>query len=276
MRRTSYLTATISLLFVSSASAQAPQFLWQAGQVLTYKVSQTTTAVETVGESKLETTTKLDLVKRWQVLAVDAAGTATLQMSIAMLRMETKPPTGDALLFDSANLAKSTEALRDELTKYLNVPVTVVRIDARGQLAEVKESKFGPASRLECDLPFKLTLPAQALAPNLAWERKYAIKLEPPQGAGETYDAVQKYACKGIANGAASIAVTTTVTNPPEAAADQIPLLPLQPAGEVVFDLTKGRLKSVQLQATKTLTGHRGEGSKYEFMSRYVEDVIDK
>ena len=49
--------------------------------------------------------------------------------------------------------------LKDEMGKYIGPPLTVVRIDARGQLVEVTESKFGPASRLQSDLPFKLVLP---------------------------------------------------------------------------------------------------------------------
>src|SRR5205814_739380 len=110
--------------------------------VLTYKVSQTTAAEETLGGKAQTTTTQLDLVKRWQVLAVDAAGVATLQMTLASLRMETTPPDGEKLLFDSAKPTESTPALRDEMAKYIGPPLTVVRMDARGQLVQVKESKF--------------------------------------------------------------------------------------------------------------------------------------
>ena len=85
-------------------------------------------------------------------------------MTLTSLRMENKPPSGEAMLFDSANLAKSHEQLREEMAKYVGPPLTVVRIDARGQLVEVKECKFGPESRLQCDLPFKLVLPAAAFA----------------------------------------------------------------------------------------------------------------
>src|SRR5439155_24391881 len=116
-------------------------------------------------------------------------------------------PTGEALLFDSANPSGSHEQLREEMQKYIGPPLTVVRLDARGQLVEVKESKFGPASRLQSDLPFKLLLPAGALAAGEAGARAYQIKLEPPQGTGETYDAAQRYTCKDLANGLATVHV---------------------------------------------------------------------
>src|SRR3954447_875090 len=156
------LTVVVAFTFAAAASgdpaAPAPQFRWKAGQVLTYRVSQSTEAVETLKDQTLTTTSRLDVVKRWQVVDVAADGTATLQMTLTRLRMENKPPAGDPILFDSSDPAKSHEQLREEMGKYVGPPLTVVRIDARGRLVEVKESKFGPASRLESDLPFKMVL----------------------------------------------------------------------------------------------------------------------
>src|SRR5262245_36055300 len=109
------LSILAALSLAAAAHAQAPQFRWRTGQALTYRVSQTTSAEETIGGQVMTTTSQLDLVKRWQVVAVDAAGAATLQMTLASLRMETKPPSGEALLFDSAKPSQSSEGLRDEM-----------------------------------------------------------------------------------------------------------------------------------------------------------------
>jgi hypothetical protein len=258
------------------SSAQAPVFRWKSGQTLTYRVSQSTTAVESIKDSEpMTTTTQLDVVKRWQVTEVDAAGNATLQMSLASLRMETRPPKGEGMLFDSAHPEKSTDGLREELSKYVGPALTVVQMDARGQLVAVKESKFGPASRLQSDLPFKLVFPATPIAAGQAWERTYSIKLEPPQGAGEQFDAAQKYTCKAAANGQVTIGVTTEVRNAPEAAAERLPLLPLMPTGDLYFDLANGRLRAVRFQFQHELNQHRGEGSKYLLKTVYSEDLVE-
>ena len=96
MKRGWLLAPLAALALAPAAPAQAPQFRWKAGQVFTYRVTQSTTAVETLKDSApLTTTSQLDLVKRWQVTGVDAAGVATLQMTLVSLRMETKPPQGD-------------------------------------------------------------------------------------------------------------------------------------------------------------------------------------
>jgi len=262
------LTGLTAALAAPAAQAQAPQFRWQPGQVLTYKVAQVTTAAETVKEGKLDTTTRLDLVKRWQVVAVDPAGVATLQMSLSSLRMETRSPSGDQLLFDSSRPEQSDEQLRSQLTKYVGPALTVVRLDRTGKLVEVKESRFGPASRLESELPFKLVLPP-VMAPGQSWERAFVIKLEPPHGTGETYEAVQKCTCNAVAGGVATVGVSTRLKTQPEAVADRIPLLPLLHEGTVTFDLTNGRLQTVAFKMSQELNEHRGEGSKYVFQNDY-------
>lgn len=268
------LSIALAALFPAAASAQVAQFSWASGQALGYRVTQVTKATETVGEKTQETNTRLDLIKRWRVTAVDAQGVATLAMTVERLRMETKTPKGETLFFDSAEPAKSTPALKDEMAKYVGVPVVTVRIDRRGQLVEVKEAKFGSASRLQADLPFKITLPAEALAADSTWKRPYAIKLDPPQGTGESYDAVQEMRVKSIAGDLATIAVSTTIPTPPESPAEQVPLAPLAPVGEVVFDLKRGLLVAVKYQFQKELTGQQGDGSKYSFASTYVENLM--
>jgi hypothetical protein len=276
MTRRWTLTLLAACSLAAPAAAQAPQFRWKSGQVLTYRVSQTTEAVETLkDQDPLKTTVKLDLVKRWQVVSVDAAGTATLQMMLASLRMENRPPTGEAMVFDSAAPGKSDPQLGQEMAKYVGPPLTVVRLDARGQLVEVKESKFGPESRLQSDLPFKLVLPPGPFAVSQTWDRTYQIKLDPPQGAGESYDATQTYTCKVLAGGRAVVHLATSLKTPPESPADRLPLLPLMPEGDLTFDTASGVLKAVRYQFGQDLDEHRGEGSKYQFKSTYSEDLVE-
>jgi hypothetical protein len=275
MSRLWNLSIIIVCTLAAAAPAQTPQFHWRSGQVLTYRVSQSTEALETLKDQALKTTTKLDLVKRWQVTGVDAAGTATLQMTLVSLRMENTPPSGESMIFDSANPAKSHEQLREEMAKYVGPSLAVVRIDARGQLVDVKECKFGPESRLQCDLPFKLVLPAEAFAVGKSWDRTYQIKLEPPQGAGESYDAAQTYTCRMMTNGTAIVHVATALKSPPESAGDKLPLLPLMPEGDVSFDTASGLMRAVRYQFGHDLAEHRGEGSKYQFKSTYTEDLVE-
>jgi hypothetical protein len=277
MVRVANLTVLISLLVVPAASAQPEvwRFQWHKGQVQTYRVAHLTSVVEVVGGSKVESSAQLHLVKRWQVLDIDAQGVATLQLSLTALRTEQSRPNGETLLFDSADPDKSTPELREALAKFVGPPLAVLRLDNRGQVVEVKESKFGPRSRYESELPFVLVLPEQAPSAGQTWERSYQITLEPPQGTGEHFPAVQKYVCKEVAGEKATVALTTVLPKLPESLLDRVPLLQKQPEGEVVFDLRAGHLHSARLRIERELQGHQGTGSSYRFQSTYTEEYVE-
>jgi hypothetical protein len=218
-----------------------------------------------MGESKSETKSVLKVTKRWQVIGVDAAGVATVQMSLTAMLQERTTPEGDVLRFDSANLDKSTPELKG-MAAFLNKPLATLRVDPVGRVVEVKESKTD-ASTWENELPFVAVLPGVLPRAGQTWERAYKITLAPPLGTGEKYDAVQRCTCKGVAGDLATMTLSTELKAPPKAPADEIPLWQVMPRGEVVFDLKAGRLHSAKLTIDKELKDHQGEGSHTKFQS---------
>src|SRR5262249_35410938 len=149
------------------AQDAAWRFRWRPGDVLSYKVEHTTSVAEIVGGNKVRTAGKLMLVKRWRVLDVGAQGSATLELSLTGMRNEQERPGGETVLFDSDAPDKSTPELREQLARYIGVPLAVIRVDARGMVTEVKQ---GSAARYESEPPFVLTLPDKAPAVGQAWE----------------------------------------------------------------------------------------------------------
>jgi hypothetical protein len=271
--------AAVSALLVcvtitSAQTAPTPPFRWQNGQVLVYKVEETTEATDVKDEDKAATKTRLNLTKRWQVTAVDAQGVATLQLSLSALMQEMTTAKGETLLFDSANPDKSTPELKEQMSRYVGQTLAVLRVDGYGRVVEVKESKFGPASRFESELPFIGVIPPAPLKAGQQWERPFKITLDPPQGTGEKYDAVQRFTCKASDNNAVTISVATDMKTQPEAAADRVPLLQKLLEGEIVFDYQAGRLKSASLKVEKELKGHQGEGSSYHFTRTYTAQYL--
>jgi hypothetical protein len=275
MRR---LLASLVGLLILGSWAQAPgaaRLRWSTGQVLLYRVEHVTEATDVVGDSKSETKSALKVTKRWQVTAVDAAGVATLGLSLASMFQERTTPSGDVLRYDSADPEKSTPALKDALSRFVNTPLATIRVDGLGRVVEVKESK-SDASSYENELPFIAVLPEAGLRPGQSWERNYRITLAPPLGTGEKHDAVGKYTCKSVTADLATISLTTELKNNPAAAADTIPLWQMLPSGEVVWDVKNGRLHSARLTITREVKNHQGENSSCSFNStltiQYVGD----
>src|SRR5437868_60517 len=159
MRGKRFLGAFVLVVVAAPAWAQTPaRFQWRAGQALNYRVNETVHKIEVVDGQRTEATTKLRHLKQWKVLDVDAAGVATLELSLRAFRLEQPASGGDVLIFDSERPEQSDPQLREQLTKFVATPLGVVRVDGRGQLLEVRESKNGPASRFESQLPFLVTL----------------------------------------------------------------------------------------------------------------------
>jgi hypothetical protein len=271
MFRGGFLVALAMLVIGSAASAQQPARLrWQSGQVLVYKIEHTTLASDQVGDVKNETRSSLKVTRRWQVTGVGAGGVATLQMSLPALMQERTTPSGEVLRYDSADPAKSTPQLKEVFARFVNTPLALVRIDGLGKVVEVKESKFGHASSFENELPFVAVLPPGGLKVGQTWERAFQITLAPPVGTGEKYAAVQRYSCKAIEKGRATLTLTTELKAEPKVPADAIPLWQMLPQGEVVFDLTSGRLEGATLKIDKELKGYQGENSVCRFQSMFT------
>lgn len=276
------LTAlSLALLVVSAASAHppasAPRFKWEAGKVHTYRVVQQTAVTETTLDEKTNkpvtgtAQTSLTLVRKWTVKEVDKLGVATLEMSITEMKNEFRQPDGSVLVTDSS---KPEDA--KAMAAYLNTPIVTVRIDGRGNLVEVKEAKGGAAARLSAELPFRVVLPNALPAADQAWERPFAVKLDPPHGTGEGYDFVQKYTSKGEKDGYLIVGVETALKAAPKAVAEQVPLVPMLWTGDVYFNTAAGKYQASRLKAKSELANHQGEGTKFVYESTYAEDSLDK
>jgi hypothetical protein len=275
MFRALILAAVISLLGALPASAEPARFKFEKGQVLTYNIVQSTKVVEVIIDEKTnkpveqEHYTKNTVVRRWKTTDVDDKGVATMEMTIVSMKLERKLPDGSTDVFDSS---KPDDLNKDEMAKNIGPVLAIVRVDAMGKVVEVKESKFG-SNRLSIDLPFKLVLPEAAPKEGITWERTFAIKLDPPQGTGESYDAVQKFSAKAPVNGFLTVGVATTIKNMPKEAVDQIPLMNMLTEGDIYFHERTGRYQAARLRTKREVVNHQGEGTKYAFETTYAEDL---
>lgn len=255
------------------ASAQTPwQFRWTKGTKHDYKVQHVTQVAEVVEGKKVETGSRLDLVKRWTVTEVDDKGVATLELSLVSMRNEQKRPGGDALLFDSENPAKSNPELKEAMSKFIGKTLAVLRVNPAGQVIETKE---GSAAKYEMEPPFTLVLPGVAPKAGQAWLREYNITLEPPLGTGEKIPASHRFDCVNVDGKLATLKLTTELKKMPEEARDQVPLFQKLAQGQIVFDTEAGRLHSARLVIDRMVENHEGAGSSYHFRSEYVEQVIE-
>ena len=268
-----FFAIVLALTFTLPAFAQVPwQFQWKKGQTLDYKIKNVTSVVEVVDNVTNTSSSAIDAVNRWEVGEVDAKGVAKLTMTIVSMRIEQKRAKGDTLLFDSQNPDKSTPEMREQMQKFVGKPMVCVRLDGYGRVIDVIEGK---AATFEVDPPFVIIFPAAKAAAGQAWRRQYNVVLDPPYGTGEKFETEQRYECKKIEAGKATVGITTLYKAMPESPRERLPLLQKDVQGELVFDVPGGRLLSVQLNIDKTIENHQGKGSSYHFKSQYSRVLVE-
>ena len=258
-----------------AGAAEKPRFTYTAGQALTFRVLQTTTVTETTLDEQTKaavqttTVTKLVTTKKWTVKDVQPSGTATLEMSIAAMRQEVTQTVGDkkpvATVLDSADAADA------KAMTFLNKPVVTVTIDAFGMVSGAKSDNPNATDRLTAELPFRVTLPEELPAVNGGWDRAFVLKLPPPLGTGEKFDATQKYTYRGAKDGFAVIGVTTALKEAPSDAALMPGIVPMLWEGDVFFNTKTGSYHGAKLKVTKEVPNHQGEGTKFVYQSEYTE-----
>ncbi len=265
----------VTLPFAAAEDAPKLRFAWAKGGTATYRVVQATNVQETVLDepakkpSDITTNTKLTITKTWAVKGVETDGSATLEMVTTAFRQEITQTAGDmkpaVRVLDSAN-ADDAKAMA-----FLNKPVLTLKVDPLGRVSDVKSDNPAAADRLQADLPFKLHLLEAAPVANGTWERAFELKLPPPIGTGEKFDATQKYTFRGMNKDFAVVGVATALKNPPDDAALMPAIVPMLWEGDVFFNAKTGQYHGAKLTAKKEIANHQGEGTKFRYASEYTE-----
>jgi hypothetical protein len=268
------------LLFAALAPAADPyRFVWATGDTLTYKVSQTTTVDElTLDEgakkpTPVKTVTTLTTTKKWAVKAVGKDGSATLELSVAALRQELTQTVGEKKPVN--RVVDSADPEDAKSMPFLGKPVLTATVDSTGRVLEAKSDQKAAAERLEAELPFRLAWPAKMPAANERWERAFTLKLPPPLGTGEKFDATQTYTLRGMKDSYAVVGMSTALKEMPSDPAVVPALVPVLWEGDLFFDTKTGRYHGAKLTAAREVTNHRGEGTKLNYRSEYTE-ALDK
>jgi hypothetical protein len=267
--------SVVALTPLCAADGEKVRFTFAAGQSFTYRVLQTTTVTETTLDEQSKapvlttTVTNLSSTKTWAVKDAPATGGATIEMTITAMKQEVTQTVGDkkpvAQVLDSSN-PDDAKAMT-----FLNKPVVSVTLNAFGAVVAAKSDNPHAADRLKAELPFRVTLPETIPAVNGSWERAFELKLPPPLGTGEKFDATQTFTYRGAKDGYAIIGVTTALKEPPTDAALMPGVVPMLWEGDVFVNASTGRYQGAKLKVTQDVANHQGEGTKFVYRSEYTE-----
>ncbi len=273
---------TICGLF-AHAQVEEPKpihFQWAKGKVMNYKIEQSVQLTETSIDEKsrkpvlTNTTTKLQASKTWTVTAVDDAGVATLELTITSMRQEIIQATGDEKptrkILDSANPEDA------KVMTFLNKPCVTVCLNSQGAVIETKSANEGTTDRLRVELPFRVKLPKDSIKTGSNWENKFVLKLPPPLGTGEKFDAAHKFTLKGFNGDVAVFGMKTELAKPLEDSALVPVVMHSMWNGDVFVNAKLGTYAGAKLTIKKEIPNYIGPGTKLSYQNEYIEVVDTK
>ncbi|MCS6977794.1 MAG: hypothetical protein NZM31_12420 [Gemmatales bacterium] len=277
MRPKQIVASVLTVLFCTAAVAWADgpvRFQFRRGQVLQYRVEQTSSATDSLGDLRTTVSTRVEQVKDWHVVQVEPDGTAVVQLSVSRLKVQHRLPSGEVWEYDSAAPEASAAALREKLAPFVGKPLAVFRIDPWGRVVESRTLSPVFADRFVNELPFTICLASRDLQPGQTWSRSFRRPVTSPTGSKSEAELEQQFQVRSIHNGQVVIAFATQIQNQPGELLARLPLLQCQPTGEAIFDMQLGQVVSARYVSGGVIEGHQGEGSRYEFSSECRETLI--
>jgi len=225
-------------------------------------MNETTQAVETLTES----------LKRWTVVDVDATGRATLEHSVDDVTMVSRTSDRGEVRWASGSTDEPPPGY--ELVRHsLGVPLTRMVVDPEGRVLDRVELRPCPPSA-SGDLVI-VPLPEEPVEVGAEWTIPQEIVVEVPNGPRKAIRTRLRYRLDEVADGFATIRVDTTVLTPVDDPRLEARLLERIWDGEIVFDITAGRVVSRRTGIDRRVVGFGGPQSSIRYRASLEERLAE-
>lgn len=272
------LFTSLALLAGAAATpAQETRFRFAPGERFATEVEQATTVTETraaVGDKPAEVRTssaKVSLTRQWAVRAVDAAGVATLDLSLGAMRQVIAPSARAGERVEAVTIDSATPEGRAALKGVLDRVVLTVRLQPSGRLVSAEAQGGAPTGRIDAELPLRVVWPATPVVPGATWVRAAKLTLDPPSGTGEVLELTQTYTFNGVRDGLWVVGVSTTPKVEPADGPARMAVATVAWEGEIDFDPALGRYAGCRLKVAREVEGFAGPGTKFRYESTLTE-----
>ena len=220
----------------------------------------TTQTVETMTDSR----------KTWRVVAVDAAGRATLEHSVDDVVMTSRTSDKGEVRWAGAGTADPPPGY-EGVRQSLGVPLSRLVIDPTGRVLDRRELRPCPPSSTG-DLVV-VPLPDEPVAAGAEWTIPQEVVVEAPAAGRKAVKARLRYRLERVHDGLATIRVDTTVLTPVDDPRLEARLLERIWDGTIVFDIDSGRVVSRKTGIDRRVVGFGGPQSSVRYKASLEERV---
>lgn len=245
-------------------------YRFQAGEEIRYKVEHKATVDTTISGNRETTKSGSVSTKVWKVSGLDGAN---MEFTHGIEDVDMwQQSTGRAVVKYNSRTDEKVPTDYQHVAASIGKTLATVTINPAGQVIAKKSSHQTP------DLGFGgivVPLPAKAIPIGHTWGVPKTVKLKLDDGRIKNIKTRLRYRLEKVKTGVATISMTTQILTPVNDPRLKSQLVQKVSAGEVKFDMDRGRVISKRLDWDENVIGFNGPSSNMKYLARFEETVLD-
>ena len=261
-------------LVAAAAGAAAPaepvmlRYRFRPDERLAMRVAHRALTETTMNGTTQSVETMTDSTKTWNVVAVDDAGTATLDQLVDDVTMTSRTSDRGEVRWSSGSGTEPPPGY--ELVPHsLGVPLVRMTIATDGRVLDRRELRPCPPAATG-DLVV-VPLPDDPVEVGFEWTIPQEVVVEVPNGPRKAVRTRLRYRLESVKDGIATIAVDTTVLTPVDDPRLEARLLERIWDGTIRFDVERGRVVGRQTSIDRRVVGFGGPQSSVRYKASLEE-----
>lgn len=272
--RSIVIAATLLAAWMAPARGAAEpvrlRYRFQVGDRIDMDVAHRAVTETTMNGSTQTVETMTDSRKTWQVVAVDAAGRATLEHSVDDVVMTSRTSDKGEVRWASAGTDDPPPGY-EGVRQSLGVTLSRMVIDSSGRVLDRRELRPCPPAATG-DLVV-VPLPDEPVTAGVEWTIPQEVVVEAPGAGRKAVRTRLRYRLEDVHDGVATIRVDTTVLTPVDDPRLEARLLERIWDGTIKFDVEAGRVTSRKTGIDRRVVGFGGPQSSVRYKSTLEERV---
>ncbi len=249
------------------------EYRFQPHEKIHMDVSHRAITETTVGATSQSTETATDSRKIWTVVAVDAAGQATLENSVDDVTMTSSTSDRGQIRWSSRGDETAPPGY-EQVKASLGVPLSRLVVDRSGRVLSRHDLRPCPPSSTG-DLVV-VPLPEGPVAEGSEWTVPQEVVVEVPGGLRKAVRTRLRYQLTAVRDGIATIRVDTTVLTPIDDPRLESRLLERIWDGTIEFDIDRGLVLRRATGIDRRVVGFEGPESSLRYKSSLEERFVEK
>ncbi|MCE2725751.1 MAG: hypothetical protein LW698_03105 [Planctomycetaceae bacterium] len=246
------------------------RYRFQVGDRIDMDVAHRAVTETTMNGSTQTVETMTDSRKTWRVVAVDAAGRATLEHSVDDVVMTSRTSDKGEVRWASAGTDDPPPGY-EGVRQSLGVTLSRMVIDPSGRILDRRELR--PCHPSATGDLVVVPLPDEPVMAGVEWTIPQEVVVEAPGAGRKAVRTRLRYRLEDVHDGVATIRVDTTVLTPVDDPRLEARLLERIWDGTIKFDIEAGRVTSRKTGIDRRVVGFGGPQSSVRYKSTLEERV---